>query len=173
QFLVERIPPAVGERRFLPPAARGIRVQVAADEAELLHAALELRYAVGGRHAGGLRQLTHRREVRRVEAADAVDQVVALAGPGDAGRLVADVVLHRARARREEGQAGAALALDPELGAFERVANLLIGNDRCRNGFTRIGKLQLSPIPQSFRRRRIVPVAVDDHAVSMYGHDTA
>src|SRR5580692_11120795 len=38
-FFVERIPEAVGERRIAPVAARGVWIQVAADEAELFHAA--------------------------------------------------------------------------------------------------------------------------------------
>src|ERR1700730_2569003 len=38
-FFVEWIPEAVGERRIAPMAARGIRIQIAADESELFHAA--------------------------------------------------------------------------------------------------------------------------------------
>ena len=64
-LLVERIPVLVGQRRILPVAARRIGVQVAADEAELLDAALELGDAVGRRHAGVLRQLAHADEVLR------------------------------------------------------------------------------------------------------------
>jgi hypothetical protein len=71
---------------------------------------------------------TQRRgELRRVQAADAVDQVVALARPGVAHLHVADMVLHRARARREERQVGAALALDLQLRALQGIADFLVG----------------------------------------------
>ena len=32
-FFIERVPPAVGERRLFPVAAGGIRIQIAPDEA--------------------------------------------------------------------------------------------------------------------------------------------
>jgi hypothetical protein len=48
---VERVPPAVGQRRLLPVPARGIRIQIAADESQLVDAALELGNASFGRHA--------------------------------------------------------------------------------------------------------------------------
>ena len=66
-LLVERIPLAVGQRRVGPVAARRIGVQVAADEAELLDAALELGDAVRGRDAGRLRQLADADEVLGVQ----------------------------------------------------------------------------------------------------------
>ena len=40
-LLVDRVPVAIGERRPVPPAAAGVGVQVAADEAQFVHAALE------------------------------------------------------------------------------------------------------------------------------------
>src|ERR1700732_2980753 len=38
-LFVERVPEAVGERRIAPMPTRRVRIQVAADEAELFHAA--------------------------------------------------------------------------------------------------------------------------------------
>ena len=64
-LLVERIPVAVGERRRRPMAARRVGIQVAADEAELVHAALELADRMRDRHARRLRQLADADEVRR------------------------------------------------------------------------------------------------------------
>jgi hypothetical protein len=127
-----------------PP--EGVRVQVAADEAEFLHAALEFRDAVGRRDAWRLRQLADGREIRRVEGADAVDQLVALARPGFTDLHVADMVLHGACARRKEREVRAALALHPELRAFQRIADLLIG-DLQGSGLL-AGNLLLAPVPE-------------------------
>ena len=129
-LLVERIPPAVGERRLLPVAARRIGVQVAADEPQLVDAALELGDAVLGRHARRLGQLADADEVVGVERAHAADQVVAHARPFEARRRVADVVRHHARARREDRDVGAALALHLELRAFEARADLVVADRR-------------------------------------------
>ena len=80
-LLVDRVPPAVGQRRRVPVAARRIGVEVAADEAELVDAALQLGDAAPAVDAGRLRQLAHADEVLREQLADAVDQVVADARP--------------------------------------------------------------------------------------------
>src|SRR4029077_7600489 len=100
-------------------------VQVAADEAQLVDAPLELRDATLGTHARRLWQLADADEVVRVERAHAPDEVVAHARPFDARRRVADVVRHRARSRREDRDVGAALALHLELRAFETRADLV------------------------------------------------
>ena len=81
---------------------------------------------VGERHAGRLRQLAHADEVARIERADAVNQIVAVLGPVKAGRRVADVVRHRRRARREDRDVGAALALELQLRALQALANLVV-----------------------------------------------
>ena len=78
QLLVERIPVPVGQRRRRPVAARRIRIQIAADEAELVDAALELLDAVGERVARRLRQLADADEVLREQRADAMNQIVAV-----------------------------------------------------------------------------------------------
>ena len=67
---------AAAVRRFVHDLVRA-RVQVAADEAELLDAAHELGNAVRRRDAGRLRQLRDADEMARVHAADARDQVIA------------------------------------------------------------------------------------------------
>ena len=46
-LLVERIPPAIGQRRSRPVAAGRIGIEIAADEAVRLDAALELADAIG------------------------------------------------------------------------------------------------------------------------------
>ena len=113
-LLVERIPPLVGQRRRVEIAAGRIGIEVAADEAHL-DAALELGGGVLRRHARRLRQLAHADEILRIERDDARDQVVADLRPFEADALVADVMAHAGGARREDGQVGAALALQLEL----------------------------------------------------------
>ena len=128
---------------FQMPAGR-IRIQVAADEAELGHAALQLGdRSSSGVHAGRLRQLAHADEVLRIEPADAVDQIVAVLGPVQAGRLVADVMRPCAEARGEKiVTSRAALALKLQLRALEALPDLVVGDrGRC---------------PWSRRRRRIL-----------------
>src|SRR5262249_1155185 len=93
-LLVERIPPLVGERRRVEVAAGGIRIEVAADEAELLDAALKLLDRRGRRLALCLRQLADADEVFREQRADSMDQVVADLRPFEAYREVPDVVTH-------------------------------------------------------------------------------
>ena len=88
ELLVEQVPPAVGERRIGPVAARGIGIEIHADEAELREA-LQLWNAVLRRHARVLR-LPDRREVVGQQCADAMDEVVRHAGPHDAGLLGPD-----------------------------------------------------------------------------------
>ena len=111
-LLVERIPVLVGERRVVPVAAGRVGVEVAADEAELVDAALAARRsAILRRHARRLRQLADADEVLREERRRR----------GGSGRCrcsvqcvltlrVADVVRHAGGARREDREVGAALA---------------------------------------------------------------
>ena len=69
QLLVERIPVAVAERRrFLPGVLVRIGIEQAADEAELLDAAFELRQRLLDRRAGGLRQARDAEELVRIES---------------------------------------------------------------------------------------------------------
>ena len=85
-------------------SARWIRVQVAADETQIAYTALQLRSAVDRSDTGRLRQLADADEILRVQAADAVDQVIADTGPLEARGFIADVVCHRGRARFPRSQ---------------------------------------------------------------------
>ena len=167
-LLVERIPPAVGERRIGPIAAGRIGVEVAADEAELVDAALELCDAVGRRHARRLRQLADADEVSRVERADAMDQVVADARSMPGSSLRRRVVRHAGRARREDRHVGAALALELELRALEALADFVVGDADVRRGRPprRVRRAPTAGDRETHgacRRGRVVAVAVDDH----------
>src|ERR1035438_2179474 len=98
---------------------------VAADETELLHAALQFRDAVRRPHARGLQQLSYADEVPGIEPAHPVDQLIAGLRPVLAGALVADVVAHPHGTRREDGEIRPALALNPELDIFETFPDLI------------------------------------------------
>ena len=169
QFLIEGIPIAVSQGRAAPVAAGRIRVQVAANEAELMHAALQLGDAVAQRGAGGLRQLRHAHEIVRVKPGDAVDQLVAMLGPVLGGVGVADVVPHPAGPGGEDGEVRAPLRLHLQLGALQAVTDLLVGDvDQALgagiHGILRQRRLLGVPIfAQSVRRGGVVAVAVDDH----------
>ena len=93
-LFIERVPVAVGERWGSPVAAGRIRIQIAPNKAQLLHAALEFSDAVAGWDSRRLRQLANADEIFRIQRADAMDQIVAVRGPVQAGGGVADVVGH-------------------------------------------------------------------------------
>ena len=112
-----------------PVSARRIRIQIAADEPELVDAALELGDAVGQRIARRLRQLADADEVLREQLTDAMDQVVAVPRPVEAGARIADVMRHRRRARREDRDVGAAIALELQL-RLHALAQLVVGDRR-------------------------------------------
>src|SRR5262249_24878088 len=95
---------------------------------------------------------------------NAVDEIVALARPVRAYLRVAYVVLHRARARREEGEIRAALALQFQLCALERVLDLLIGDLQLARLLA--GDLLLAPVPEGLRCGGVVAVAIDDHVIA-------
>ena len=128
-LLVERIPVPVGQRRRAPVAARRIGIQVAADEAELVDAALELARcswradrpataAAGTRRRSSPGYSVQTRWIRSLQCSR----------PVQAGRRVADVVRHRRRARREDRDVGAALALQLQLRALEALADLVVAD---------------------------------------------
>src|SRR5262249_20524050 len=153
-----------------PVAARWIRIQVAADHAELGDASLELADAVPWRHARRLRQLADADEVVGIQLAHAMDQIVAAPGPVKARRRIPDVMRHGRRARRKDRDVGPALALKLELRALEALADLVVRDPGVRQGgscwtrrvFQR-RDLRVAPDLEPFRRRRVVTVAIDDH----------
>src|SRR5215475_4341650 len=115
-------------------------------------------------------QLAHADEIVRIERADAMDEVVADLRPYAAGLRRADVVRHAGGARREDGDVGAALALELELGLFQAVADLVVADSEVgRRGAARcIGEAGELAIPEQLqlaRRRRVMAVAVDDHVL--------
>jgi hypothetical protein len=168
QLLIQRIPVAIGQRRGVPVATRGVRVEIAADETQVPDAPFELRRAVGGGHAWRLRQLAHADEIVRVQPHDAVDQIVAHAGPGEAGGLAPHVVRHRRSAWREDRQVRAAFTLQLQLSALEALADLIVADHRASPGRPRRilqgGDLRVAKGLQFARGGRVVAVAVDDHA---------
>ena len=149
-------------------AAGRIGIEIAADEAEFLDAAFELADAGLRIDAGRLRQLAHADEIVRIEVADAVDQLVADLRPHQADAGIADVMGHAHRARRKDGQIGAALALEPELGALNAGAQFVVADAqrRRRRPLRRILQrrdLTLAEIVELVRFGRVMTVAVDDH----------
>src|SRR5215475_8399461 len=167
-LLVERIPPFVGERRRVEIAARGIRIEIAPDEAEFLDAALELLDRRRRRLALRLWQLAHADEVLRKQRADAMDEVVADLRPFLAHCEITDVVTHAGGARREDRQIRAALALELELRALDAGADLIVrhleaGARRQRRlVLDRLG-LVLAETVQVLGFGRVVAVTIDDH----------
>ena len=169
-FLIERIPPLVGEGRRIEVAAGRIGIEIAPDESKLFDAALELGGGVLRRHARRLRQLAHADEILRKERARAMDQVVADLRPFEAHALVADVVAHAGGARREDGQIGAALALQLELIVLDAVANLIVryfqrSARRQQRLVLGVGRrsLFLAEAVQVLGFGGVVAVAIDDH----------
>src|SRR5262245_20845215 len=85
-----------------------------------------------------------------------------------ARRDVADVVRHRRRARREDRDIGAALALEFQLRALQAAPNLIVRNidgalrSRAR-GMVERRNLRVTIGLQRFRRGRVVAVTVNHH----------
>ena len=97
--LIERVPVSVAKRQVPPVAARGVGVQVAADEPHLLDTAAKFGDAGFDRGLRALRKLADRHEIPREQVADTPDQVVAMFGPGLRCAGIADMVPHPAGAR--------------------------------------------------------------------------
>src|SRR5262249_20741952 len=147
-----------------PVAAGRIGIEVAADEAKLVHAALELDDRMLDGHARRLRQLAYADEVLGIEIDDTLDQVVARTRPRLRSRLVADVVRHRRGARREDRDVRTALALDLELVLLDRLADLVIADARWRRRRERrilqARELLIAELLVRRRRRGVVPVTI-------------
>src|SRR6516165_6411589 len=101
-LLVYRIPVAVRHWRVLPIPAGRIWVQVDADKPVFVDATVDLGKAVSRRDTRTLRQHRHAYKVLRKQRADAVDQLIASAGPGFAGSRIAQMMTHAGGARRED-----------------------------------------------------------------------
>src|SRR6516225_10308747 len=171
-LLVDRIPIAVAERRVLPMPAGRIGVQIHADKSVFVDAAVDLGDAVLWRDTRTLRQHRHTNEVLWEQRADTVDQLIAGAGPGLAGRCVAEVVAHAGGARREDRQVGAALALHLELAIGDRRTDLVVGDARARRRrLARLVRLDLLTAPALVLTGggRVVAVTIDDHAPLRFG----
>jgi hypothetical protein len=166
ELFVEREPPGIGDRRIVPAAAGRIGIEVAADEAQFGDAALQFLNAAGGRCAWRLRQLADGGEIARVEAGNAMDQVIGYPAPVLADGFVTDMVLHGAGDRREDGEVMTPLAHQLQLRALQTVADLVVAELRVGwRGTTRLERVDL-PAPESLQRRRsggVVAVAIDDH----------
>jgi hypothetical protein len=89
QRLVERIPPAIAQRRFLPVAAGRIGVRIATDECEFAREAARLLRRGRGIETREPRQLSHAGDMTREEPRDDVDDVVAPARPLGVHRAIA------------------------------------------------------------------------------------
>src|SRR4029077_2887290 len=134
---------------------------------ELGDAALELGDRRVQRGAGRLGQLADADERLREQPGDARDEVVARPRPLHADPLVALVVAHGGRPRREDRHVGAALAEQPELVLLDRPPDLVVGDGRvvrCRAALPERGELPGPPVAVRAGSRRVVPVAVDDHS---------
>src|SRR6185312_397381 len=84
------------------------------------------------------------------------------------GGLVAEVVRHAGRARGEDGEVGAALALQFELRALQALADLVVADAEVLVGGTPGGicqrrELAVAEDLQLLGGRGVVAVAVDDH----------
>jgi hypothetical protein len=170
-LLVDRVPVAVGQRRFLPVAAGGVGVEVDADEAVFPDALLQLRDAGFRIDAGRLRQHGRADEVVREQLRDAEAQLVADRRPGGTDFEVANVVGHEAGTRREDGEVGAALPHLPKLVLLDGLAQLVVADlqFRCLGHQRRIldaGDLAVAPLFQRLGRGGVVAVDVDDHELT-------
>src|SRR5271155_3938106 len=150
-----------------------IRIQVAADESQFIDAALELRGAVDRRYSRRLRQLADSDEVVGIQAADSMNQIVAGLRPAAAGRLVADMMGHGRRARRENREVGAACTLQFELCVLQAVADLIVADDargaqRHVDAGLEPRNLFIAKLLQRRGRRGVVAVTIDDHRWVQY-----
>src|SRR5258708_10287086 len=145
---------------------------MAAAGADGVEAAFELADAALRIDSGRLRQLGYADEVVRVKCGEAVDQFVRYLRPFEAQAFVADMVRHVGCARREDRKAGAALALELELRAFDArtqfvIADIQGGPRRLLLGVFDGGNLVLAKVMQLLRLRGVVTVAVDDHGAAL------
>ena len=155
--LPQRPPVAVPQRRPGPEPAGRVGVDVAADEAHLDDAPLAVRRRepsmaapgdCGSWHTGA-KFSGYRSHTRRIE-------LVLVLRPERRRVLVADVVAHPARPRREQREVGAAVALEPQLGGLEAGPDLVVGHlDRALlTDVRRVALDRRRPAPRATRRPR-------------------
>src|SRR5881409_2714074 len=102
-----------------------------------------------------------------------MNQVVAAPGPVEADAGIADMVGHLRGSRRENGHVGASLSLQLQLGLFQTVANLIVG-DADVAGNRRAGRiiqaceLRVPKRLESLGGRRVMTVTVNDHGAQAY-----
>jgi hypothetical protein len=159
-------------------AAGRVRVQIATDETQLHHTALQFRGAMDGSHPRRLRQLTHADEVIGIQIHHPVNEIVAGPGPTQAGGLVAHVMRHGGGTRRENRQVRTARPLQLQLRIFQTVANLVVADRRLRGGgqidlLLQARDLRVAECLQRLRRGRVVAMAIDDHRRLLNPSNTA
>ena len=174
-LFVQRIPVPVGERRRVPVPAGGVGIEVAADEAQFLHAALELRGAVGRRHARRLRQLADADEVLGIQPADAMDQIVADAATsrGSWSRCRCDAPWRRRAARKWSGPCRARAAVSvARLSRLSRIWSSLILRASASAAAPELFSAaiwRIAKLLQLGGRGGVVTVTVDDHGFAARG----
>ena len=119
-------------------------------------------------HTSRLRQLAYADEMIRVELADAIDQFIVVARPDDIGILVAHMVVHRDRFRRENRHIDATLFHDAQLIVVDAVTDFVIGDGRRGRRrrltcFLKLGDLVGAKLSDLGRGGRKVTVAIDNH----------
>ena len=167
-LLVDRVPPAVGQRRARPMAAGRVGVEIDGDEAVVPDTRLKLGNAGLRLDARALRQHRRADEMVGKQFRDAEAELVADRGPGRAHGEIADVMGHEAGAGAEDRQIAAALPHQAQLIRFDQLAKFVVADREVRDlgrlgGVLDTGDLPVAPRLQGLGGGRIMPVAIDDH----------
>ena len=129
-LLIQRIPPVVGQRRIATSSRRtgsGLRLQPTNPSSLTQRSSSAMQLA--GATPGRLRQLAdRRRSFWGTDVHDAVDQVIAQLASIAGWSPRADMVRHARGTRREDGDVGAALPLQPKLRTLNAGADLVIAD---------------------------------------------
>lgn len=107
-----------------------IGIEIATDETKLRDATHQFINAIVRAPAGRLRKLANTNKIIRKQAADAMNEIIAVAAPGSADVAISKVVAHCGRLRREDGQVDAALSLDSKLSGFDAFADFIVAYKR-------------------------------------------
>ena len=168
-LFIDRIPPAVGQRRARPVAPGRIGVEIDGDEAIVPDASLELGNAGFRVDSRALRQHRRADEMVGKQLGDAEAELVADRGPGRTDGEIADVMGHEAGARAEDRQVAAALLHQAQLVRLDQLAKFVVADCQFRDlgrlgGIRDAGDLPVAPRLQRLGSGRVMPVAIDDHA---------